>query len=38
MKTVEELHQEVQKNQKIINSLKSELTKDQLEKIILKEQ
>ena len=38
MKTVEELHQEVQKNQKTINSLKSELTKDQLDKIISKQQ
>jgi len=38
MKTVEELHQEVQKNLKIINSLKSELTKDQLDKIISKQQ
>ena len=38
MKTVEELHQEVQKNQKTIDSLKSELTKEKLEKIILKHQ
>ena len=38
MKTVEQLSQEVLKNQKILLALKSELTKDQLDKIISKYQ
>ena len=38
MKTVEQLSQQVLRNLKIINSLKSELTKDQLDKIISKYQ
>ena len=38
MKTLEQLSQEVKENQKTINRLKSELTKDQLDKIISKHQ